>query len=194
MKSIIDAGPWTRDSMSLAVPWRRLPALDRGLTIGILPEDPKYPLHHPVRRALITAADKLAAAGYKVLQLTCDPDFNISVSNDLMFEYYGFDPDQTALKIIADGREPLIPSLVKMNILGSIDDSKRGDGRALAVMNRRRQGMMINFWMDVFVANELDVLLAPPSRCTAVEHDNWNWNPYTTSFNLVDVSSKPATC
>lgn len=187
MKSVIDAKPWRCDSKALAVPWRSLPVLGRNLTVGVLAEDPKYPLHPPVRRALSTAAQKLAKAGHKIVELAHDSSPSISVSNDLMFKYYGCDPDQTVLRIIRDAGEPMVQSLVKMNTLGSLGDSKSTDIRDLAAMNRLRANI-IDTWMKVFVKNDLDVILAPPAQSTAVEHDHWNWIPYTTSFNLVDVS------
>lgn len=189
MKAVIAAKPWQLDSTALAYPWRELPALTRPLTIGVLAEDPKYPLHPPVRRALSTAAGKLAQAGHKIVHLAHHPDHSISMSNDLIFRYYAIDPDQTILKVIKDGMEPVVPSLAKMKTFGNLDDIPSGDIRELAEMNRLRAGLL-EYWREVFVGNGLDVMLAPPSQCTAVQHDCWNWIPYTAGFNLVDVSKE----
>ncbi|KAH8893597.1 fatty-acid amide hydrolase [Thozetella sp. PMI_491] len=185
MKTIIAAQPWQRDSTSLAYPWRELPELSRPLTIGVLAEDPKYPLHPPVRRALSAAAEKLGKAGHKIVQLGHTSEHSISVSNDLIFKYYAVDPDQTIMKVIRDAREPVVPSLAKMNTFGSLEAIPSGDIRELAEMNRLRAGIL-EYWRTVFVGSDLDVILAPPSQCTAVQHDCWNWIPYTASFNLVD--------
>lgn len=187
MEAIISAGPWNYDSSALAVPWRQLPELDRPLTIGLLAEDPKYPLHPPVRRALALATEKLSAAGHNVIPVQHDSEHSISVSTELMFRYYQSDPDKTVLRIIQEGKEPIIESLLRMNTLGSLSESKELRIRELGAMNRLRYAM-IEFWRKIFVDGNLDVLLAPPSQTTAVAHDTWNWIPYTTTFNLVEVS------
>lgn len=187
MEAVISAKPWNYDPSAIAFPWRQLPDLDRPLTIGLLAEDPKYPLHPPVRRALCLAAEKLTAAGHTVVPVPHDPEHSISVSTELMFRYYQSDPDKTVLKIIQEGKEPVIESLLRMNTLGSLSETNELPIRELGAMNRLRYAM-IEYWRKTFVDGKLDVLLAPPSQTTAVAHDNWNWIPYTTSFNLVEVS------
>ena len=67
-KAIIDAGPATLDSTATDVPWRQVKQrLDSKLRIGVLAEDPSYPLHPPVKRALAEAVRKVEATGHQLV-------------------------------------------------------------------------------------------------------------------------------
>lgn len=71
-KSVIDAVPQDYDYLALAIPWISAPSKST-LTIGVLPEDPDFPLFPPVKRTLKTAIEKLKAVGHTIIYLTGAP-------------------------------------------------------------------------------------------------------------------------
>ncbi|THX02076.1 amidase family protein [Aureobasidium pullulans] len=111
MKSVIDARPWDLDAQALAIPWNTTGVEKKNkLRIGLLKEDLKRPAWPPVRRALDTAAKKLADAGHEVIEL--DPN-KPSLDEGLIIAYesYALDPTQQAGQFIAAAGELMTESL-----------------------------------------------------------------------------------
>lgn len=188
METVINATPHQYDSSAHEVSWRPLENYaGKKLIIGVLAEDPSFPLHAPVARALSSAVMKLREAGHTLIPIPHDTDNSISLANDMMIKYYQADPERTQLKTLEDGHEPILPSVLSMNCLGTSDDWVEPTVSGLAGMNRKRIDMS-EFWRKVWVDNKLDVLLAPACQSTAVKHDAYKYIAYTTVWNLMDVS------
>lgn len=188
METVINASPYEIDSTVYDVEWR--PAKydpTQVLTIGVQAEDPTFPLHPPVKRALLSAATKLREAGHRLIDIPHDPANSISMANDMMLKYYQADPERTQLKAFKDGNEPIVPSVLSMNCLGTSGDWKEQSSSDLAAINIQRN-VMIDGWRKIWADNKLDVLLSPPCQSTAVPHDKYKYIAYTTVWNLMDVS------
>ncbi len=190
METIINAEPYEYDSGVYDVAWRTVKNdSSKKLTIGVQAEDPSFPLHPPVRRALSSAVAKLKEAGHTLINIPHDPANSIATANDMMLKYYQADPERSQLKNMQDGGEPVVPSVLSMNTLGTAGDWRELSVSDLGAMNRQRSEM-IDAWREVWVNNKLDVLLGPPCQSTAVKHDTYKYIAYTTVWNLMDVSSK----
>ena len=80
LKSVIDAKPWNYDAGALPIPWREsiVSTADPKVRIGFFVEDPEFPIHPPVKRALNEAAKKLTSAGLTVVPLSNTPPLSVA--------------------------------------------------------------------------------------------------------------------
>ncbi|KAL4868876.1 hypothetical protein BDV12DRAFT_208942 [Aspergillus spectabilis] len=73
------------------------------LTFGVLPEDPKYPLHSPVRRALESAIAVLQGKRHRIVRLPSDPSRDIAYASRWIL--HGEPPVQS----VANFASPMFP-------------------------------------------------------------------------------------
>ena len=181
MKTVVGGSPWNYDSQTLCVPWRAVPAKEK-LTIGILAADPLYPFTPPVARAVTTAAKKLEAAGHNVVHLKSLP--SVETVMTLSGHMFSLDNTKTWKKFIDASGEPIVPS-----IIGT--DFAHQDSYTLEDLFRLNieRSKCLDEWKDVFVNNDLDVILGPGAETTSVPHDTYGIPPYTVLWNLLDVSA-----
>lgn len=176
------------DSIALGFPWMEPPPSPSALTIGILPEDPQVPLHPNMQRTLDTATKKLAAAGHHLVDLfgKLAPMQSLKDTADLAFRFFRLDPDQTPLKHIANGNEPIAPSLrFTFDLEGKDPEPTLRDLFALNEAREKIAAMM----RRVYSENRLDVILAPGFQSCAGLHDTYGLPVYTVFANLIDVFS-----
>jgi amidase len=191
-KAVIDSTPALLDSTAIDVPWRKLhQPKQSGLRFGILPEDPAYPLHPPIKRAIKEVARKLQAQGHEIITLKSD-ETRTSDGIEVAIELFSLAPGTAKGHIEASG-EPAVPSVAKqygpanygkytyVTNLEGLDKLHK-----LAALTVKRQ-QFIEGWRDLWVQHKLDAILAPSAQNTAVPHDNFGWPPYTCLFNLLDV-------
>ncbi|KAF7158153.1 hypothetical protein CNMCM5623_002819 [Aspergillus felis] len=184
LRTVFNSHPEDLDDSVVGFPWCDAPAKDV-LTIGVMAEDPKYPLHPPMQRTLALAAKKLAAAGHRIIDLTGKLP-SISDACELSFRYFNMDPDRTVLKKISDSGEPPIPSLgVTYN---SDEPGPEPTLRELYDMNVTRGEVMAEV-RNIFLENQLDVIIGPGFQSCAVPHDKYGKPPYTVFSNLLDYPS-----
>lgn len=70
MKAVIDAKPFRYDATVIDVPWRSTEVLPRqSLRLGLLPEDPLFPLHPPVKETIAKVVKILQSQGHEVVPL-----------------------------------------------------------------------------------------------------------------------------
>ena len=81
------------------------------MRVGYYIEDPSFPVHPPVRRALDESAMALAAAGHEIIVLKDTPSMKTAI--DLSTSYWSMDNNKVWLKNIEASGEPIIPSLQK---------------------------------------------------------------------------------
>ncbi|KAF2144892.1 uncharacterized protein K452DRAFT_244341 [Aplosporella prunicola CBS 121167] len=187
-KSVLDAVPWKYDSTASAVPWlgHSMDALANSdkelLTVGVLAEDPDFPLHPPVRRAFAAATAALAKAGHKIVQLPQDTLSSPSTACRIAFELFSIDPLQTTAGYIKRSGEPFVKS-----VLGSMPpgEPKNYSIDMLAALNVERTAFGEK-WRQIWVENGLDLVLSPGAQNTAVPHDTYGLPPYTALWNLLD--------
>ncbi|KAL4864260.1 hypothetical protein BDV12DRAFT_205843 [Aspergillus spectabilis] len=188
MSSVLNAEPWKYDVTASPVPWNQPPTSNSQhvLIIGVLPEDPHFPLHPPVRRALESAITILSKKGHRIVRLINDPVRDLAHANRLAFQYLIYGPHIDHIK---SSGEPMVASVAKMSspmftgpfpVDMELPPFEKMDELHLA---RHRYA---DAWRKVWVENSLDVVLAPGAQNTAVPHDTYGWPPYTLIWNLLD--------
>ncbi|KAJ5406284.1 hypothetical protein N7465_007568 [Penicillium sp. CMV-2018d] len=182
LRVVFNAKSDDMDDMALGFPWMQPVKLPNQLTIGILPEDPKTPLHPNMQRTLGSAIEKLGNAGHHIVNLSQQIDF-LGAAADLAFRFFRLDPDQTALQHIRNSGEPAIPSLrVTYDLDGKAEEPTL---RGLFDLNVSRAEIAAKM-RRVFLDNHLDVIIGPGYQSTAVPHDTYGVPVYTVIANLVD--------
>ncbi|KAF1837913.1 amidase [Decorospora gaudefroyi] len=190
-RSVLSTRPALYDSTALDVPWRDLsePLPSTKLKLGLLGEDPVFPLHPPVKRALANAVKTLEAQGHEIIPL---PASCAHVANALALAFAYFQLDDTAFSHIAASGEPLVPSVAqgmhdfgkfKSDFLADIADL---DGISrLAALNVKRHSIAED-WRAMWQKEGLDGVMGPVAQSTAVRHDTYGLPPYTLMLNVLD--------
>jgi amidase len=191
--SIISAAPWKYDSAAHAVPWQDVGKLIGSFRIGVLAEDPKWPLHPPVRRAIHEAVKLLKNAGHTIVQLPQNASTAAQTGLDLSLEYFSLDDSNTSLRYIQEGDEPAINALKVLGLDKPQPNQRKYTIPDLAALDLRRLDYG-NTWRQQFTDLELDIVIAPGAQNTAVPHDTYGLFPYTVMWNLLDVSSTFPEC
>ena len=189
MKVTMAQRPWKYDSSVADIPWRDLTD-DKRLVIGVMAEDPDYPLHPPVKRALSKAAAALEKAGHRIVHLPASPQRNAGHGARIGFQYFmmtGPDPDTISREV----GEPLVASVARMVHPFSkgefpVDQGMDVPDRLFALNEVKAE--YGKAWMETWRDNELDVVLAPGAAHTAVPHDTYGNPVYTLMWNVLDVS------
>ncbi|CAK7211771.1 hypothetical protein SCUCBS95973_001232 [Sporothrix curviconia] len=129
-KSVLDAKPWTYDAQAVAVPFQQLPPTasataiapaKKTLRIGLIPEDPKIPLHPPVRRALDNAAAALEKAGHEIVPIAYGTYTSALNACMLALDFFGLDSTNVSLQHIIDSGEPMIATVAASAALAQPD-------------------------------------------------------------------------
>ena len=191
-KSIFNAHPALYDSTVLDIPWREVPTKPI-LRIGIVPENPTFPLHPPVRRVLAEAVRVLEAQGHTLVPLDVE-ECQVMLANEIAWNIFSL--DHGALGHIQSAGEPPVPSLVhvgkvleklKTSVKLSLPDLSELDRMGkLAYLNTRRAELR-EIYRKMWVRHDLDICIAPSAQNTAVAHDMFAIAPYTTFLNCLDV-------
>ncbi|KAL4926283.1 general amidase GmdB [Aspergillus undulatus] len=186
MSNVLNADPWRYDAKAVAVPWNRQIESPTLLTIGVLAEDPHFPLHPPVRRALETAVEVLRKKGHRIIRLSNDQCRDTARAARLAFEYFLYGP---RLDNITPSGEPVITSVAQFpspSQSGPFLLSKDLDVfEKIEILSVARKKYS-NAWRKAIVENKLDAIFAPGAQNTAVPHDTYGMPPYTAIWNLLD--------
>ncbi|KAJ5604365.1 Amidase [Penicillium lagena] len=183
MRVVTNADPWQADSSVIFAPWRSV-APKCTLRLGLIQEDPHFPLHPPVLRTLTHAADKLRAAGHEVVPLTTP---SIRDACALAFRMFSMDPANTPFKHIAASGEPVIPALASTALPHEYMqyDPAPMTLQALYDLNEERQKFKEAFRSLIVKAN-IDAIIMPGYQGTAQPHDLFGFVPYTVMWNVMD--------
>ncbi|KAH6952198.1 hypothetical protein FAVG1_08553 [Fusarium avenaceum] len=187
---VIDSRPARLDSTAIDVPWREtLNLTGRKLTIGVLAEDPTYPLHPPVRNAVSQAVAKLRASGHTLVELSAE-ECRIAELSEIAWGFFGL--DDTAARIVAEAGEPPIPSrdritsaFKRVAATHLPDISKLSPLERLALLNGKRTAALEG-WRGVWERHSLDAVVGPAAQSTAVKHDGFTTVPYTVFLNVLN--------
>lgn len=192
MKTVIDADPSRFDSTAIFAPWRHLQPLSRPLRIGVLSEDPSFPLQPPIRRILNEAVQKLKAAGHTPVPLSPAEGLVAEIANiAVLFFSLVSGPGP-----IEEAGEPKMPSVLKVTeaIKTMVTDwhQEMGDASQISkimALNNKRHAVS-EHWRQLWNTYNLDAVIAPGAQHTAVRHDEYVIAPYTTFLNTIDVSRR----
>lgn len=193
-KAVLGARPALYDSAALDVGWRDVQSQIRTkLRIGILPEDPTYPLHPPVRNAVAGAARLLEQSGHEIVHL--QPN-DCCISDAVQVAWAMFGLDNTGEGILEAGGETPNGSLrrvaeewakVSHDFVGELDSLEGLD--KLSGLHLKKAAIA-DIWRKLWNSHGLDAVVGPGARTTAVEHDQFGLLPYTVFLNLLDVSQR----
>lgn len=197
-RAVIDAVPAKKDISSLDIPWRRLsvPSTRTKLRIGVFPEEPLYPLQPPVRRALDLAVKTLQEAGHELVPIDIH-DAQLNAASEVAWELMALDPGRTSIRHITSIGEPFVPSVstreppanfghfefLPNNLHDTMDPFHR-----YAAVNLKRDELQESWMRNIWTGLNLDVVIGPVARSTAVVHDTYGWPFYTVFGNVLDVS------
>lgn len=186
LKTVFDAPCSDLDEMALAIPWNEA-ASKPSLSLGIMPEDPDYPLHPPMRRTLDEACRKLREAGHILIDLQNDfPSLNLA--SKLAFRYFNMDPKRMVFTHIAASGEPVVPSVKVTYPLDHV--VKEPTLEEFFDLNLEKAKFLCSL-REIFTRNEIDAIIGPGYHVgCAVPHDSFGEPLYTSPFNLADVGSK----
>ncbi|KAH4896320.1 amidase [Parastagonospora nodorum] len=190
-RTVLSARPALHDSTALDVPWRQLPppAPSAKLRLGLISEDPVFPLHPPVKRALANAAKLLEAQGHQIIPI---PAARAHVADALAvaWEYFGL--DELSFTHIEASGEPLVNSIIeggkayerfKSDFCADIA-SLQGTVR-IAALNVKRHAIAED-WRAIWKEERLDGVFGPGAQNTAIRHDMYGIPPYTLFLNTLD--------
>lgn len=193
MKAVLEARPARIDSTALDVPWRLVDERKSKLRLGVLAEDPVFPLHPPVKKALADTVDLLEREGHEIVLLTPREGL-VAPIYDVALQLFGL--DRTSMATVLKAGEPFIPSIagardamreVKFDRDFVPDTRNIQDGLdRLAILNAKRADIQ-EAWRKVWLEHELDAILGAGASNTAVEHDQYGPAPYTAFANFLDV-------
>ncbi|KAF5986296.1 general amidase [Fusarium coicis] len=188
MKITLAQRPWNYDPTVADIPWRDLGEGDAKLTIGVMAEDPEYPLHPPVRRALAKAASALENAGHKLVYLSQDPKRNAGLGGRIGFQFFsimGPDLDTVSREI----GEPLVNSVaIAVHPFANGNFPVPPDLDTPTKLSRLNEVRFeyLKAWQETYRDNKLDVILAPGAATTAIPHDTYGVPIYTLMWNVLD--------
>ncbi|KAJ0331626.1 hypothetical protein COL5a_002290 [Colletotrichum fioriniae] len=187
MEVVTKLNPWKYDGSAIDLSWRTLvEPRSKPLTIGILPEDPEYTLHPPIRRSLAEAASALEEAGHKVVHLATDAKRSAALGARISYQYFSI-----SAPAVTDFGEPFVASVAKgMHPFSTGDfpvDPKLDIPSQFSGLNRARAAYAQS-WSQIWQEHDLDIVLAPGASCTAVPHDTFGLPVYTVMWSLIDVS------
>ncbi|KAK4565327.1 hypothetical protein LTR86_003944 [Recurvomyces mirabilis] len=192
MKAVLEYECWKYDSAIISTPWRSpitSTTIDgqksQSLKIGYLLEDPRLPLHPTVLRTMKTAIAQLEKTGtHTLLDLSSQiPENTINAAMKSAFTSFLMDPDNTSSNHIKASGEPVVASFTTAS-MPELEEFKP-DLQGVWRLNVERAQYQALF-RDLFVKNDLDVLLMPVHCSTAVKHDLYGLPIYTVLGNLID--------
>ncbi|KAK8017122.1 hypothetical protein PG991_008198 [Apiospora marii] len=158
MRAVIDANPFAYDATAIDVPWRRIQEQPRPkLRLGLLPEDPLFPLHPPVRETLMNALDQTPAT---IIASGGEP----AVPSMAMFADYD-------ARIDWDFVAPEVPSMDKLEVFGALQNQRAG---------------IAECWRKLWAKHKLDAIVAPSAQSTVMQHDHQGWPAYSMFLNVFD--------
>ncbi|KAF4959378.1 hypothetical protein FSARC_10754 [Fusarium sarcochroum] len=189
-KAILGTRPAKLDSTAINVSWRQAPNLSGSkLRLGVLPEDPSYPLHPPIKDALSQAISKLRAAGHTLVELTAE-ECKVGELNEIAWGLFGL--DTTANRMVINAGEPRIPSRdrvaseLKRVQNNYLPDLSRLSGLEKLSLLTIKKAAAIEEWRKVWESHGLDAVIGPSAQNTAVKHDDFGVPPYTCFLNVLN--------
>ncbi|KAE8353197.1 amidase signature domain-containing protein [Aspergillus coremiiformis] len=186
MSAVLAAEPGRYDVTAIGSSWQTASKSPSLLTVGVLSEDPKFPLHPPVRRVIETAIQALTKRGHRIVRLDNDPVRSVTYASRLAFQYFTYGP---RVDHITPSGEPLVTSVAKLsspNFTGPcpVDEGLGVFEKIDALYSARKA--YAEAWRKTWVEHGIDVVLAPGAQNTATPHDTYGWPPYTVMWNLLD--------
>ena len=158
------------------------------LTIGVQADEPVHPLYPPATRTLSSAVEKLEAAGHTIIHLKDTP--TTAEAQRLASHFFSLDNTKQAFKSIQASGEPIVRSVQRT--IDLVMPKVNGYSVEEVFELNVDRAKYIDEWNKIFVDNKLDMIIGAGNQNTAGPHDTYGTAPFTTMWNLVDVSSSVA--
>lgn len=194
MKAVLAARPAKLDVTVLDVPWIPFHEVKPRLRLGVLAEDPLFPLQPHVKNGIAEMVGKLQAKGHEIVPLTVDEGY-VGKGWDVAMQLLAL--DKSPVEIVLKSGEPFINSIVvgREQTRGIQFDREflpdtrkiKGGLAQLSLLTVKRADIQES-WRNTFVRHGLDAVVAPGASTTAIEHDEYGLAPYTCLLNFLDVS------
>lgn len=193
MKAVIDTRPFRLDATVIDVPWRAIAGPPGPkLRLGLISENPLFPLHPPIKETMEKAVQILQSHGHDVVALDA-AECHVAAAGEVARGILTL--DKTWAKSITSSGEPFIPSLRAMSKelrgieLSFLPDLSVMDGLQRFETLQTKRAEIAEAWRKLWVKHQLDAVISPVAQHTAVEHDAFGYQAYTAVLNLLDVSS-----
>ncbi|KAJ6000884.1 amidase signature domain-containing protein [Penicillium waksmanii] len=180
-KSVLQMEPWRLEPRNLAIPWRNISRKEH-LKIAVWLDDPDFPVSPPVSRIMASAVDALRKAGHQVRMLT-EPPSLLKAFNTAR-KSLSFDTDQTAIIPLRKAGEKMGPILEQIfeQAPGSSGTPGLSDVLNVNASKEDLREQLAKIWQG----EQLDALICPGSRNTAVPHGEYGIPAWTMIWNLLD--------
>jgi amidase len=188
MNAVLSYDVWNVDESVISTPWRPLSDTSKSkskLTIGYITDDSRMPLHPTILRTIKTAVKNLSDAGHELIPLDEQlPPRTLNTAMESAFSNFLMDPAKTGAKNVTKSGEPFVASIAT----ASLPELKhfKPDLEDVWRLNVERRKYLAMF-RELYVKNDLDVILMPTYQSTAVRHDRYGVPMYTVLANLLDV-------
>lgn len=182
MENYLNEGkPWDRDACAVRMPWRKVETPDLSkLTIGIVYDDGNVLPTPPIQRGLKMVAEKLKAAGAKVVEWK---PLNGKLAFETVNKMYACDGNHNQREFIGKSGEPLC-KLTKWSL-------NYGDGAKVYPVSENRK---LNYtrdclrqeYLEFMNENNIDFIISPTYNNVAPKLEQaYNWS-YTALWNILD--------
>lgn len=178
---INQGNPWVTDCTTYPLAWRKVeqPKAE-ALTVAIMYDDGVVKPTPPIARGLKVVAEKLAAAGVKVVEFK---PIKTLLARDTVNKMYSCDGNYMQRKLLADSGEPLT-KLSKWSL--NYGDGEKvyevAENRKLNIIRDQLKQEYTNYLND----NGIDFIISPTySNVAPRPEEIYNWS-YTSLFNLID--------
>lgn len=184
MRTVLEQEPWEYETSVMPVPWRSDVKLG-GFTVGVMWDDGVVKPHPPVLRALRTAAEKLRAAGVRVVDW--EP-YDHQRGWDIMAPLYFADGGERYVKEFAKTGEPALPLT-----LHAFDFAKKSGKVPLDVyanwaLNTEREAYRREHHA-LMKERGVDFILGPAYVGAGVLQGGAKYWNYTGIWNILDLPS-----
>lgn len=173
--------PWVLDCTTYPLPWKKVEKpKPENLTVAIEYDDEIVKPTPPIARGLKVLAEKLKAAGVKVVEFK---PIKTQLARDVVTKMYNCDGNYMQRKLLADSGEPLC-KLTKWAL-----NYGDGDKEYTVAENRRlnlTRDQLKQEYTDYMNEHGIDVFISPTySNVAPRPEEVYNWS-YTSLFNLID--------
>ncbi|KAF9879590.1 amidase [Colletotrichum karsti] len=178
-KAVLDQEPWDTETSLLPLSWKEVKLSPGELTVGILSDDGLVRPHPPVRRALLEAEKRLAAAGINAIPFS---PLDHARGWEIVRKLYFPDGGERIRQALASSGEPLLPlteHALSFSAPKPLTISDNWDLNLEREKYRREYHALMK-------ARGVDVLLCPAyPGVGALQGQAKYWN-YTSIWNVLD--------
>ncbi|KAJ5924995.1 Amidase [Penicillium verhagenii] len=167
MRVVTNEDPWQVDSTAIFSPWRIVTPKST-LRLGLIQEDPNFPLHPPILRTLTQATERIRQAGHEIIPLSTP-----SIRDACALAFQAGEPTIPALSSTDLPHEYMPYEYAPLTLDGLYD------------LIQQRNNLKDQFRALITQTN-IDAIIMPGYQGTAQIHDLYGFPLYTVLMNVLD--------